>query len=172
MEHLLITTICRSDNNVFNEIAKLAGKHECHIHYSHLFSLGFDNTITLQIAGNWSGIAKIEAALPVLAKRLEIELVYKRSHLEKIDRYFLPYQVEIVAIDQPGIVYEITEFFSSLEVHMQHLETRSLMHQQTPILKLDMQVDLPADNNIADVREQFLLFCDELNLDGTLEPKK
>ena len=172
MENLLITTICHSDHNVFNELTRLAGKHECHVSCSHLFTQGFDNLITMQIAGNWSSIAKIEAALPGLAKRLEIEFIFKRSHLEKVDRYFLPYQIDLIAVDQPGIVYEITDFFSALEVHIQQLEIQSITHQQTPILRLKMQVDLPADNNIADIREQFLLFCDELNLDGTLEPKK
>lgn len=172
MENLLITTICKSQDNVFIELTKLASKYECHINFSHLFAIGLDNTLTLQISGNWSRIAKIEAALPVLAKRLEIELISKRSHQEKIERYYLPYKIEIVAVDQPGVVYEIMDFFSSLELHTQHLEILTNSHQQTPILRIAIQVDIPADTNIADIREQFLVFCDELNLDGTLEPEK
>ncbi|MBA2655176.1 MAG: hypothetical protein H0U71_08970 [Gammaproteobacteria bacterium] len=172
MENILITTICKSDTNTFNELAKLAGKYDCHISFSHVYTLGLDNTITAQVAGNWSGIAKIEAALPALAKSLDIEVVYKRSHQEKVERYFLPYNIEIVAVDQPGVVHEITEFFTSLEVFTQYLVILTSMHQQTPILKIQMQIDLPADNNIADIREQFLIFCDELNLDGIMEPQK
>jgi glycine cleavage system transcriptional repressor len=35
-----------------------------------------------------------------------------------------------------------------------------------------MTVDVPANIHIATLREQFLIFCDELNLDGVLEPAK
>ncbi len=172
MENLLITAICRSNNNIFNELARLAGINECRINYSHLYTLGTDNSITLQITGNWSSIAKIESALPALSKRLSVDILFKRQQEEKIDRYYLPYIIEIVAVDQPGIIYEITEFFNSLEVQVIYMKTFTKPHQQTPILKIKMNVEIPAENNIADIREQFLVFCDELNLDGTLEPRK
>jgi glycine cleavage system transcriptional repressor len=172
MEKLLITSICGVDSTLFTEVAKLAGKHDCNIAYSHIFCLAANHTLTMEITGNWSSIAKIESALPSLAKRLEVELVFKRSHQEKVDRFFLPYQIEIVAVNQPGVIYEIMEFLDSMELHIERLETYSTVHQQTPILKFTMSVDIPADGNIADLREQFLLFCDELNLDGVLEPKK
>jgi glycine cleavage system transcriptional repressor len=172
MENLLITTIAQADSKVFSELSRLAGLNECHIHYSHLHALGSYNSITLQISGNWSGIAKIESALPAIANRLSIDLVSRRLPSEKIERFHLPYQIEIVAVDSPGIVYEITDFLNNLEVPVQRLETRSSKHQQTPLLTLDLQIDIPADSNIADIREQFLVFCDELNLDGTMEPRK
>lgn len=172
MENILVTTICKSDINVFNEITKLAAVNECHINYSHLYSLGADHSMTLQISGNWSGIAKIETALPSIAKRLDVDIVSKRTHQEKIDRFHLPYRIEITALDQPGLVYEVYEFVNSLDIHTDQLEISTSKHEQTPILKLSMQVDIPAESNIADIREQFLIFCDELNLDGTLEPRK
>ncbi len=172
MENILITTICKSDNNVFNEITKLAAVNECHINYSHLYSLGNDHSITLQVTGNWSGIAKIETALPSIAKRLDVDIVFKRTHQEKIDRFHLPYRIELIALDQPGVVYEVYEFINSLDIHTEQLEISTSKHEQTPVLKLSMLVDIPAESNIADVREQFLVFCDELNLDGTLEPRK
>lgn len=172
MENLLITSIGHSDNNLINELAKIAGIHDCLIDYSHLCTLGTDNSVTLQVTGNWSSIGKVESALPILAKRLNIEIIYKRNHLEKINRYHLPYLIEIIAVDQPGIIFEIVEFFNSLEVHVERMESSSKTHQQTPILRVSMEIDIPAENNIADVREQFLIFCDELNLDGTMEPRK
>lgn len=172
MENLLITTICGSNTKVFNELTKLAGMNECHINYSHLYTLGAENSMTLQIMGNWSAIAKIESALPSIAKRLEIDIVFKRTHQEKIDRFHLPYQIELFAVDQPGLVHEIFEFINSMDIHIEHLEIYTSKHEQTPLLKWNMLVEIPAENNIADVREQFLVFCDELNLDGTMEPRK
>lgn len=172
MENLLITTISTANAQVFNELTKLAGINECHISYSRLFAIGQDHTIVIQITGNWSAIAKIESQLPAIAKRSNADLVFKRNHFEKIDRNPLPYRIEIVTVDQPGIVYDVAEFFNSLDIYIENLETTTSKHQQTPILKILIEIDIPADANIADIREQFLIFCDELNLDGNMEPKK
>jgi glycine cleavage system transcriptional repressor len=77
-----------------------------------------------------------------------------------------------MAFDQPGVMYEIIEFFSQLNVNIEYLDANSITHQQTPILRMEIGIEIPAENNIADIREQFLLFCDELNIDGTMEPFK
>jgi glycine cleavage system transcriptional repressor len=172
MENLLISTIFRNDKKAFNELTQLAGKHECMIDYSHIATLGLDTTLTMRVTGNWSSIAKIETALPSLAKRLEIVLISKRSSSEKTDSYFLPYKIDIMALDQPGVIYEIIEFLSQLNVNIDCLDANSIAHQQTPILRMQIGVEVPAESNIADIREQFLLFCDELNIDGTMEPFK
>jgi glycine cleavage system transcriptional repressor len=172
MEDLLVLTIYRNDKKAFNELTRLAGKYECVIDYIHISTLGFEAMLTMRITGNWSSIAKIEAALPSLAKRLEIELLSKRSSGEKTDSYFLPYKIDIMAFDQPGVMYEIIEFFSQLNVNIEYLDANSITHQQTPILRMEIGIEIPAENNIADIREQFLLFCDELNIDGTMEPFK
>ncbi len=172
MENLLITTICRHTHSVFLELSKIASKYECYINYGQLFTLGLDHSLLMQISGNWNHIAKIEATLPALAKKLEVELLFKRTPQEKADQPFLPYQIELMAINQPGIVFEVADFLNTIELPIQKLEITSRSYRQTLILKMNLDVDLSADNNIADIREQFLLFCDELNLDGTLEPKK
>lgn len=172
MENLTITTICRADSDVFNELTRLAAKNECHIHYSHLNSLGLDYAIVLQITGNWSGIAKIEAALPGIATRMNTEIVFKRSHQEKMSGQFLPYRFEIIGLDQAGLVYEINEFFGTQEINIQNWQTHTTTLQQTPIFKLQLTAQIPAESNIADIREQFLIFCDEFNLDGIMEPEK
>lgn len=172
MENLTITAISRSESNIFTELTKLIAKNDCSIHFSHFYSIGLDSTLVLNVTGNWSGIAKIEAALPALAKKLNSEILFKRSHLEKINQQYLPYRIEIIALDQPGIVYEICEFFDTQEVHVQNWESEVNMRHNTPIFKLKILVYIPTDNNIADLREQFLIFCDELNLDGIMEPEK
>jgi glycine cleavage system transcriptional repressor len=172
MENLLITTICHRNHSVFLELTDLVNKHECYIKYCHLLSLSLDVTVSMQIMGNWSGIAKIETALPPLAKKLGVELVAKRSYPEKIEHYHLPYWIEVIGVNRPEIPYEVSNFLHACDITIQHLEILSETHQKTPLIKLKIQVDLPAEGNIADIRDQFLVFCDELNLDGTLEPRK
>lgn len=171
MENLLITTIGKNENFIFNELIQLAGKYECHVNYAHVYTIGMEDTIILQITGNWSKIAKVEAGLPVLAKRLEIDIVSKRTQQEKVDDYFVPYEIKIIAMNQPGLAYEIIAFISAVGVRIHKIEVNTAQYQRTPLLLMTINLDVPADSNVADIREQFLIFCDEFNLDGTLEPK-
>ena len=158
MENLIITTICHSDINIFNELVKLASKYDCQVQFSHWHSLGLDNVISLQVVGNWNSIAKLETTLPTFAKQLKTELLFRRLHQETANRYHLPYQIEIIAVNQVGIVYEISEFFNAQEVYIKDIKIETITHQQTPILTVDMQIDIPANSNIADFREHFLIF--------------
>jgi len=86
----------------------------------------------------------------------------------------LSYRVEVVAIDHPGIVYQIASFFSAREINIRELVTNSYSapHTGTPMFSLDMIIDVPAPVRIASLREDFLEFCDDLNMDALLEPAK
>jgi glycine cleavage system transcriptional repressor len=173
MENLIISTICKSESDAMNELAKLAAKHECHIFFSHRYSLEHDYTVLLHVGGNWSAIAKLETALPALAKKLNMEILFKRTKQSKAKEKYLPYKVEIFAHEQSGIVYEISDFFTAHKIHIERWETRTYKtSSQTSIFNLEVAIHIPTNYNIADFRDQFLIFCDEFNLDGILEPEK
>lgn len=172
MEQLLITTICGANLNPLLELSKLAAKQECQILMSRMDTIGKDCAITLHIQGNWSAIAKLESAIQGLSRSLNIEMIYKRLQTEKDTRHLLPYTVQISSLDQPELVYEISEFFATQEIYISDCRTFTYMRNHTPLFSLDMSVYIPAEINVADIREQFLLFCDELNLDGVLEPER
>ncbi len=84
----------------------------------------------------------------------------------------LSYQVEVLSIDRPGIVHQTAEFFSRRQINIDNLSSDSYhaAHTGTPMLALTMMVNIPSDLSIADLRDQFLDFCDEMNMDGIIEP--
>jgi glycine cleavage system transcriptional repressor len=45
-------------------------------------------------------------------------------------------------------------------------------HTGTPMFSVHMTVGIPADVHIASLREEFMDFCDSMNLDAVLEPLK
>ena len=77
-------------------------------------------------------------------------------------------------MDQPGIVHELAAFFSKREINIQDMATTTYnaAHTATPMFSVRMIVEVPAQQHIAALREEFLDICDELNLDGVLEPVK
>ena len=86
----------------------------------------------------------------------------------------LPYAVEVVAVNQPGIVHHLASFFASRSINIEDLVTRSYSapHTGTPMFSVNLAIGIPSSMHIAMLREEFLDFCDELNLDAVLEPIK
>jgi len=40
------------------------------------------------------------------------------------------------------------------------------------MFSLDMIISIPADSSVRSLRDEFFLFCDDLNLDASLESKR
>ena len=84
----------------------------------------------------------------------------------------LPYHVRVTAMDHPRIVQRIAGFFSSREINIEDLrtETKHAAHTGTPIFNLEMQIHVPAGTGTRALRQEFEDFCDERDLDGSLDP--
>jgi glycine cleavage system transcriptional repressor len=82
--------------------------------------------------------------------------------------------VDVVALDHAGIVHELANFFATRAINIQDMTTTafSAAHTATPLFSVRMVVEVPAQQHIASLREEFLDLCDELNLDGVIEPAK
>jgi glycine cleavage system transcriptional repressor len=82
--------------------------------------------------------------------------------------------VEIIAVDQTGLVYRVTEFFSSRKINITNMDTllSAAAHTGTPLFSMNILVQIPTNMHIAQLREEFMDFCDLQNIDGLLEPQK
>ncbi len=78
------------------------------------------------------------------------------------------------ALDNPGIVHEISNFFASQGINIEAMETSTYAapHTGSPMFALSMTVNIPARVHVASLRENFMLFCDDRNLDAIIEPFK
>ena len=128
--------------------------------------------LILMVSGNWDAIAKLETMIPSLEEQLELTIVSKRTDPRDSTKDKIPYEVEVVALDHPGIVNEVAKFFSEQGLNIENMETDcyAAAHTGTPMFSINMVVSLPADISIAQLRDDFTEFCDDLNLDGSMEP--
>jgi len=86
----------------------------------------------------------------------------------------MPYCIEVISIDQPGIVHELARFFSSRNINIHELNTTqyAAAHTGTPMFALHLTANIPASMHIAGLRDEFLDFCETQNMDATMEPMK
>jgi glycine cleavage system transcriptional repressor len=146
----------------------------CNITDSRMTVLGGEFAILLLVEGQWNTLAKLENALPELQKDLGLTIIGKRTERRSQSSNLLPYMVEVVSMDHPGIVNQLAEFFSERNINIEDLVTASYAaaHTGTPMFSMHMSVGIPADIHLAGLRDEFMDYCDALNLDAVIEPIK
>ncbi len=174
MENLIVLFLAPNAKVVVDDLIYLAAKSACHIEESRLVMLGNEMSGIMRITGSWNAIAKMEDVLHTLKTKSNWWLEVKRSPLLKLDSDHLPYVVQTVSMNKPAIMNELTHFFTGQEIQITDLQTDTFKtsYTDTKMLALVMRVQVPATINISDLRERFMVLCDELNVDGILEPEK
>jgi len=146
----------------------------CNIADSRMTVLGGEFAVLLLVEGPWNSLAKLEDQLEQTQSKLGMIITAKRTEGKPVEGAFLPYAVDVVALDHPGIVHNLASFFSRRSINIQDLSTAgyAAAHTGTQMFSVHMLLDVPADTHIAGLREEFLDFCDGLNLDAVIEPVK
>lgn len=83
----------------------------CHLLESRLSTLGDDVAINLLLVGSWDAVAKFETAVRRIEREEGIRLLLQRTAAKDTQNAMLPYVVEVVAADKPGILHQLAEFF-------------------------------------------------------------
>jgi len=93
---------------------------------------------------------------------------------KKVQQKKVPCNVNVVSVDHPGIVHEVSEFFSHRNINIEELNTEaySAAHTGSPMFSITMAISVPAELHISRLREEFVDFCDSLNMDATLNTEK
>lgn len=171
---IVISAIGKDQSGIIDQLSGLVHTMGCNILDSRMMVLGGEFAILMLVEGNWNTLAKLEDALPSLESRLGLNIIVKRTEEREPSAELLPYAVDVVALDHPGIVHNLSSFFSSRAINIEELVTSSYAaaHTGTPMYSVHMSVGIPAHIHISTLRDEFMEFCDSMNLDAVLEPIK
>ena len=144
----------------------------CSVKDSRMAVLGSEFAMVMLLAGQWNAIAKAESMLPKLEAELDLSLHSRRTGPRADAAGFIPYSVEVIAVEHAGIMHDVSDFFARRDINVEDLCTVSYAapHTGAPMYSLHMTVGIPVDSAIAAIRGEFMDFCDELNLDAMLTP--
>ena len=171
---LVISAIGENRWGLVDEFSKNIRDSGCNILDSRMAVLGNEFAFISLVSGSWSAIAKIEGVLDRLEDALDLRIIRKRTESREPSSDKMPYAVEVISIDQPGIVNDIAHFYTVREIDIEDLYsgTYSAIHTGSPMFSLHMTISVPTDNSIATLRGEFYEFCDRLNIDAIMEPVK
>ena len=172
--YLVISALGEDRPGIVNRLSKVLLDQGCNIEDSRMTVLGGEFAIMLLVEGKWNTLAKVENVLPELERQLGMTIIAKRTGERVTGKNLLPYGVDVVAMDHPGIVNNLAEFFAERNINIEDMSTSSYAaaHTGTPMFSVRMTVGIPSDIHIAGLREEFMDYCDDLNLDAVLEPLK
>lgn len=172
--YLVISALGKDHPGIVNQISKAVLEHGCNIEDSRMTVLGGEFAAILLVEGKWNTLAKVENSLPELERQLGMTIISKRTGERAAGGNLLPYAVDVISMDHPGIVNNLAGFFAERKINIEDMSTTtySAAHTGTPMFSVHMTVGIPADLHIAGLREEFMDYCDGLNLDAVLEPIK
>lgn len=171
---LAITVLGSQQSRFMAEILPAVRDCKCHILDIRSSCIGQTTAAYLLIQGNWNEIAKFEATLELIEKRLEIKIQFLRTEQKEKTKEYLPYSVETISLDHENIVESIATFFFDHEIEVEEVTGNSYQapYLQTAVFSCKFIILVPASVSLLLLREEFMDLCDHLNIDAILEPVK
>lgn len=143
----------------------------CNIEQSRMGVLGGQFALIMLLTGEHGALAHLAGQLGPLGGELGLAIIHKWTREREPAGRTMPYQVEVVALDHPGIVHGLAGFFARHSINIEALETDTYAapHTGTAMFAVHMMLGVPASTPVAALREAFFAYCDDLNLDASLE---
>lgn len=172
--HLLINAYTTHPESPLLAVTRRIADSGCNLVDARLSTVGRDVSVTALATGSWDSVAKLEAMLTRLEREESLRLVWYRTGAKEVQANLLPYIVEVVAADKPGILFQLADFFDHHGITIENLQSTRYRAMQTGAEMFSAQVTIgvPASMHIAALRDDFLEFCDHLNLDAIMDPMK
>jgi glycine cleavage system transcriptional repressor len=141
------------------------------IRESRMIALGSDFAVLMLVAGNWHAVNKIRDKFSQLEREASLTVAVRDTEPRTAETS-APYHIDVVTLDQEGIVLRLSSFFANRNLEIAEMNTRryNAPHTGAAMFAVQMTVNVPASLHVATLREEFLDFCDEQNLDAVIEP--
>lgn len=175
MSQLIVLSAIGTDRTgVVQDITKVVLACGGNIEESRMTTLGAEFATLMLVSGNWHTLDKLERGLEKLGKDDNLTVTIRKTDARPTKDDRMPYAVDVVSLDSPGIVFSLASFFASRQIEISDVATRryAAAHTGAPMFAVQMAVNIPSTVNLAQLRDEFLELSDRLNLDAILEPVK
>lgn len=172
--YLLISAFATHPESPLLAVSRRIADSGCNLVDARLSTVGRDVSVLALALGPWDAVAKLESGLGRLEREEGYRLVWYRTGPKPAQSNLLPYMVEVIAADKLGILFQLADFFDRQGITIENLHCSRYRAMQTgaEMFSAQLTVGIPASMHIAALRDDFLEFCDHLNLDAILDPMK
>ncbi len=175
MTQLIVLSAIGTDRTgVVQDITKVVLGCGGNIEESRMTTLGAEFAVLMLVSGKWHTLDRLEKGLEKLTEGADLTFAIRKTGERRVREDRMPYAVDVVCLDQQGIVFGLANFFASRDVEIADLATRryAAAHTGAPMFAVQMAINVPASINLALLRDDFAEMCDRMNLDAILDPVK
>lgn len=170
---LTIIAIGQKKDLPLHAITKLCAQYDCSIANSYMSTMAGQQCLIMLVNGKWNDIAKLEPSLDNLRKESEVKLITQRTeNTEPASESYLPYTAQLIGVDSIPLIHDTLSFFQNNEITVEAMRSDTVAYTNTPLINLTLAINIPLTKNIGEIRDEFLVFCDDINIDGNIEPDR
>lgn len=171
---LAITALGNYQINFIAEILPVVRDCKCNILEIRSSRLAQSTAAYLLIQGNWNQIAKLEGTLDIIQRRLNIKIHTLRPDQKDKPKECIPYSLETISLDRDNVTESISSFLFDREIEIEEISGSCYQapYIQTSVFSTKFVILVPPQLHLLSLREEFMDFCDRLNIDAILEPIK
>jgi glycine cleavage system transcriptional repressor len=148
----------------------------CNLEDSRMAILGGEFAMIILVTGEEPAIAKLLKGASELSKTSGLAVQAKRTKApaDAAQKTALPYEVEAFSMDHPGIVQRVASYLAERKINIRALDTRLTNAPITglPLFSLHAIVEIPAQQNVAEIRKGLEQLAAQQNIDVVMRPAK
>lgn len=174
MEKLLAVTAIGPDRaGVVRDLSQAVTSAGGSIRESRMIALGAEFAVLMLVSGNWHTVNKLQAQLQALDEQSGLTVTVRETRARATESS-APYLIDVVTLDHEGIVFGLSHFFAARDLDIAEVSTRryNAPHTGATMFSVQMTVSIPRHIHVATLRDEFLEYCDEHNLDAVMEPSQ
>ena len=171
---LTITVLGYTKSRFIDRILTAANDCQCSIIEMRANRLLACNAAYLLISGEWNQIAKLESLLDALEKKLEIKIHRLRPGSANGNAHYTPYSLETISLEHQNALQSITAFISGQNIIIEEISCSRYQdcYGHAELVTTRFILLIPQSIRILSLRDEFMEFCDQINVDAILEPIK
>ena len=160
---------------IVDRISGVIYEEGCNLEDSRMSILGGEFALIVLVTGHAGCMKRLEGQFETLAREMDLALQVKRTPRPETasePRQTIPYLLNAVAMDHPGIVHKISRLLNRIGINVARLDTR-LSHAPltgTPIFSLELEAQVPTDVPVVKLRAELASLAEAENIDIELHP--
>lgn len=172
MLQLVITAVGPDRPGLVDHLTRELGKFDCNIADSRMVNLRGQFAIVMLVQMPDDQAPPLRQALAQAGAQVGLRIDLAEARQQADVRAGVPYRIRTYAMDQAGLVHQISHLLHEHEVNIEDLTTRLEHgpHTGTPLFSMDMIVTVPPHIRLASVRADLEALCARLNCDLDIDP--
>jgi glycine cleavage system transcriptional repressor len=173
-QYLVVTAVGTDRPGIVAELTSVIAGRGANVADSRMAVLGGEFALMMLVAGPAEQLAWLRADIEDAARDLELQVIVKGTGSPAAHRSgrVRSYEVQVHALDHPGIVHAVTAALQALSGNVVSLETSAYQASVTgaPLFRMTLSADFPPEVSAARLREALSRVSETANADVEVRP--